>query len=1134
MPERLSGSTIGGVMILLVLGLAPAAALADAVMSPPTVQVLAADADRTVVQIRFPVAAAPDDWQRPGTVVWQGLEVYLTGDDESILRQPPAFSRLVALRSPGKPAWRLRAVQWHREPTDASAAVVELTGPGVYRGVPLAGLVVRPEAGDGILDAVVVEVDHPEAGLDKARLDDPAARRAGREPVPQAVLNPEVYAVQRQLSAALAAGAAKDSYDDPFARTGHWLRCEVDPTGVYRITGADLEAAGISLGEVDPAKVRVFKGGGLTLLDDPEAADGGRFPRGSLTEVAVRLDDGGDGEMNLTDRVVFYALGATTWRDQLEPGAARLDHFSHPQQARGVYWLTWEDDTTASPFTGSPLRVATRDATPHGITPVTTHLARYHGEQNVAPVVGWLEDNWAWDGSVLSRFDKVFTLEGVVEGEPAEFSMELTGVRGDIFSPPAFQVRGYFNDDVANGVDFSWLLIRQSDAPVPIRFGGATTALVRGSNRVKLDYLNYPVTETFIAFNLFQLEYPATLVKSDYAAELTAVFWGAEVPAPATPLDVRFTAATGGGATVWDVSDPAAPVRLVGTAGAGDAYTVGLLQDPGQDVHLVMFDDGDLRPALARERATVVALREEIPAADYFVLAPSEFAGAADELAAIRSRTLPGVDDPVAVAVDLDDIYANFSGGQKDWRAIRQFLRYEFLAHGQRLRWVCLLGDASIDYKNNFGYTPGASLFDWIPTDLYNSWPRVLISNDTNGPYTTDESLVALDTPPSSPPFDIPDLGVGRLPANTADQARSLVERIGRYSEDTPTGAWRNRVLMSADDLRYRQQDPYQGQAVHTVQAETLSTSYLPESIEINKVYLIDYPLVGIYKPDARRELLARLNEGTTIFYYVGHGASVTLADEHLFEIGEIAGLVNGDRRFVFIAFSCDVGVYADPNTQCWPRSSCWRPRSGSHRVDRGLLGEFKRRQRPLSEAFMEEYYPGRHVHRSSSLGEALSQGKAQMWALTGGLVRNARRYNLTGDPAVQLPNPVDDLQYTATSSDSLLTGRLHRLALDETAGEVSFGPATSYQVRAYRKPRDPSFHRFQWHRLLLPLRAQPGLPRQRRPRPRRRDRALPRAALHARGRRRLRPPDRRRRPRSGVHRRAAGAGGAGGGLQRG
>ncbi len=72
------------------------------------------------------------------------------------------------------------------------------------------------------------------------------------------------------------------------------------------------------------------------------------------------------------------------------------------------------------------------------------------------------------------------------------------------------------------------------------------------------------------------------------------------------------------------------------------------------------------------------------------------------------------------------------------------------------------------------------------------------------------------------------------------------------------------------------------------------------------------------------------------------------------------------------------------------------------------------------------------------------------MWARLLTRINNARRYNLTGDPALRLPNPVDDLQFAATSADSLLTGRLHQLALDAAVGDVAYGAGTTYEVRAY------------------------------------------------------------------------------------
>jgi hypothetical protein len=680
----------------------------------------------------------------------------------------------------------------------------------------------------------------------------------------------------------------------------------------------------------------------------------------------------------------------------------------------------------------------------------------------VAPVIGWLQDSWAWDSAVLSRFTRTFDLEGVVEGQEAMFRMELAAMRGSVISPPAFQVTGSFNNDQANGVDFSWTFTIQSNsAGEPTRFGGVTSALVRGSNRVVLDYQNYQQTQARLAYDSFQLEYTATLDKAHYQSDLTAVIWGDDVPAPATPVDVRFTVPAGAAVAVWDITDPVTPRQLAGDA-AGSAYTVGLVQDPGQDRHLVLFDDADLRSLPVLERVTVEPLREAVGTADYLVIYPPEFQAAAERLAALRNRMLPGLDDPVALAVSTADVYANFSGGQKDWRAIRQFLRWHFQTHGQRLRWVCLLGDASTDHHNNFGYTPGTNLMDWIPADLVDSFPRALFPNDIFGPFVTDDSLVSLDPDPvESLLTDAPDLGVGRIPANSVSQAMALVERIERYVSETPEGAWRNRTVIAADDQRYGGVDPAWRNDAHTIQAEVLSSTYFAPTIEQSKIYMLEYPLVGIYKPDARRDLLAELNAGTTLFYYVGHGAATTLADEHLFQISDIAGLNNGDRRFVFIAFSCDVGVYADPNTQCMAEEFLLASQGGGIASIAASWVSTTNANDPLSSAFFEEYFPQYQVSEGSSLGEALTQAKVQMWDEGVSLFRNSRRYNLIGDPALRLPNPVGRLGFAEGASDSLLTGRLHQLVIDDQDGVLDLGAQPTYEVRVHEPTIERSFVNF-------------------------------------------------------------------------
>ena len=98
---------------------------------------------------------------------------------------------------------------------------------------------------------------------------------------------------------------------DSFASTTHpWFRIEVASHGVYAIEGADLQAAGLAdLSQIEPAKLRMFTGSGLSL---PEDASLSELPAW-LSEITIRLDGMDDGTFGPQDRIVFRGLGPDGW-----------------------------------------------------------------------------------------------------------------------------------------------------------------------------------------------------------------------------------------------------------------------------------------------------------------------------------------------------------------------------------------------------------------------------------------------------------------------------------------------------------------------------------------------------------------------------------------------------------------------------------------------------------------------------------------------------------------------------------------------------------------------------------------------------------------------------------------------------
>lgn len=1022
-------------------------AVADAVMARPVRTVLVADEARTVVQVSFPVATPPADWQRVGVVDWTGLVDRI--DDPAtaeVTRVAPHYSWRVATATRETPKWRVVSTQWYREPSDPTAKPVAVRASGVYRAVPLVSVAVAPTAGGGILAGVVVEITHSKMPRrSKAFADSPAGRHVAGEPVPDAVVNDALYRQLRIAAASETTSPAIATVDDAFALATNWVRLEVTETAIYALSGHDLETMAVNLEGVDPTTLRLFRGGGLELDRNPEIADE-QPDRAGLNELAVELRGDGDHEWNTDDVLVFFGFGSDIWLDRFDPEAGKLDFYNHNQHDHGVYWLTWENDATPSPFTGEPLRVPDVNAPPFGVESTTTHRARYHGESNEFPAIGWFDDNWAWDAAIVSAFQRTVRLDGVIENEATDWQMDVCAIYPG-FSD-TFDVTGRINDDSEHEVNVLWDDDEQDLQPA-IRVAGSTTSLIQGDNDIRLAYNNYAERRKLLAFDCFDLLYLATLDKSAYSRELSCVFWGDEVTVPDTQTDLRFSLPAGTEYRLWDVSDPAAATRLLGTSDGGSpaSLEVGLLRDPGVSRHLLLFDDADLLPVPVGCVESVTPLRDTVGPAHYLVVHPKPFGGAAADLAALRSRTLPGVDHPIALPVTVEDIYANFSGGQKDWRAIRQFLRWHFETHGQMLRWVCLLGDASTDHRNALGQDLTTGFGDWIPTDIVTEFPKVHRRVfDFAAPYVADESLVEFDAPAEDEDFDIPDIAIGRLPANSAAASQDLVDRLVTFVEDTPDGLWRNRVLLSADDLRYNGIDQT-GQRYHTMQAEDLANDYIPKTVDIDKVYGVDYPLVGIYKPGARRDLIAKMSEGTTVFYYVGHGSVRLLADEFMFEMSDIPSLTNGDKRFFFMAFSCDVGVFADPLSTCLAEAFLNAPQGGGVASIAASWVSYTNYNDVLSDEFCLALYPNQEVVATSTVGEALIAAKVAVFPDPASSIPNSRRYNILGDPALHLPNPLGDLVFAPDSADSIRTGQIHAIAADLDTLELPNGYEAGYDL---------------------------------------------------------------------------------------
>jgi len=136
-----------------------------------------------------------------------------------------------------------------------------------------------------------------------------------------------------------------------------------------------------------------------------------------------------------------------------------------------------------------------------------------------------------------------------------------------------------------------------------------------------------------------------------------------------------------------------------------------------------------------------------------------------------------------------------------------------------------LFGDASYDYKdrvqNNSNLIPSYESYE---------------SLNPVGTYVTDDYFVLLDDSEGQNANGLLDVGVGRFPVQTVEQAQAAVNKIEHYcaNNDTVKNDWRNVICFVADDW---------DQNLHLQQADSIAASIERNYKEYNvdKIYLDAY-----------------------------------------------------------------------------------------------------------------------------------------------------------------------------------------------------------------------------------------------------------------------------------------------------
>ena len=314
--------------------------------------------------------------------------------------------------------------------------------------------------------------------------------------------------------------------------------------------------------------------------------------------------------------------------------------------------------------------------------------------------------------------------------------------------------------------------------------------------------------------------------------------------------------------------------------------------------------------------------------ADFVIITAKEFAANLEPL-----RTLRESQGLATMLVNIEDIYDEFSFGQKCPQAIRDFFAYT-ASWKQAPRYAMFVGDSSFDPKNYMGL----GNWDVVPTKLVDTFFLETSSDDWFADFNND---------------GIGELGIGRLPVRTPDEAKLMVAKLLTYNN---TEALRNLLLIADvnDTFDFEEAtDTLRGLVGGQMQVTQLKRGQTdPET--------------------AKRNLLEQLNRGVGLVNYVGHG-SPALWRADLLTNNDALALTNNKRLSVHVMMSCLNGYFHDAFGDSLAESLLKAETGGAVAVwsSTGLTA-------PSEQSLMnQELYRQLFNGNSPTLGEAMMRAKA-------------------------------------------------------------------------------------------------------------------------------------------------------------
>ena len=653
--------------------------------------------------------------------------------------------------------------------------------------------------------------------------------------------------------------------------TGDWFKLRIDQSGIFKISYDDLENFGMDPASIDPRNIRLFGYGGGMLPEvnyEPFVHD--------LIENAIQVVGEDDGIFDPHDYILFYGKSQRVWR--YNPFQIRFEHTDNLYSDFTHYFITSD--------LGAGKRINNENSTTLQVTDTVTTFFDYDSHE--VDLYNLIKSGKIWYGEVFDLLTPSRTFSFYFPDIDTSRQVHMkTSVAGKSTEPNHFHI--FYNDEEISTASIS------SIAPTSIMVYARTSkisqifSITGPAIDLRFDY-DTPTSISKGWIDFLEITVIRHLIFSEHQMEFR------DIDSKGRDKVGEFIlSGVNEDVQVWEITNHFEVKKINGNIN-DNQFIFRLCTDSLRE--FIAFDGETFH---SPQFAGVVQNQNlhNTGVVDMVIVADSIFLMQANRLADIHRTN----DNMKILVTSPGPIYNEFSSGSQDIAAIRNFMRfiYEQAEPGEEPAYLLFFGDGSYDPKDRI---PANTNF--IPT--FQSQESLMLSSS----YVTDDFFGLLDFGEGGNAAGTLDIGIGRFPVKTVEEAQHVVDKIEHYIHSKPEifGGWRNKICFIADDEDLN---------LHFKQAEELadSVSNKEQYMNINKIYLDAYSQVstpgGNRYPEANKAINKQIEEGALIVNYTGHGGEEGWSGERVLEISDITGWTNYDNLPLFVTATCEFSRYDDP-----------------------------------------------------------------------------------------------------------------------------------------------------------------------------------------------------------------------------